>query len=314
MIGLFSMPAPMTDGLTIFEGQNGIPPKSDMSAETNLHTNTQLDDEVKTSVVKDMFNLCGFQLPPDYRSSQLSSSTTTPSKLTPNSKNTNSNASAIAGSSFNEKNQFSSWSHYITSNNNNNNNDTDNGQLSNKCLFNSSNSNNSQHHHHQPHHNSSASLLTTLQRGNYSPSGLPPPSPSINSSNNIHVKRSQSSLSTRMTSNKMSEKNCSGKDCVNSSNHLFNNFSNKIIIIDSCLPITDPRLWDISLSTEDKRKHLFYSSLMTDKEKFQQINLSILRYQRSIQDVSAILSFKTTKQDPLNISLHAHEIIFPIVE
>nr|CAH8824989.1 unnamed protein product [Trichobilharzia regenti] len=251
----------------------------EVNVSPSLHTNTQLDDEVKTSVVKDMFNLCGFQLPPDYRSSQLSSSTTTPSKLTPNSKNTNSNASAIAGSSFNEKNQFSSWSHYITSNNNNNNNDTDNGQLSNKCLFNSSNSNNSQHHHHQPHHNSSASLLTTLQRGNYSPSGLPPPSPSINSSNNIHVKRSQSSLSTRMTSNKMSEKNCS----------------------DSCLPITDPRLWDISLSTEDKRKHLFYSSLMTDKEKNKTRQLSD---KLSKSNKKNILNAGDNSKDPINSLRH----------
>ncbi|CAH8827517.1 unnamed protein product [Trichobilharzia szidati] len=251
----------------------------EVNVSPSLHTNTQLDDEVKTSVVKDMFNLCGFQLPPDYRSSQVSSSTTTPSKSTPNShnqysKNTNSNANATTVSSFNEKSQLSSWCHNTTSNNNDNN-DRDNGQLSNKCLFNSSNSNNSQHHHH----NSSASLLTTFQRGNYSANGLPPPSPSISSSNNVHVKRSLSSLSTRMVSNRMSEKNCP----------------------DSCLPVTDPRLWDISLSTEDKRKHLFYSSLMTDKEKNKTRQLSD---KLSKSNKKNILNAGDNSKDPINSLRH----------
>ncbi|CAH8441717.1 unnamed protein product [Schistosoma rodhaini] len=217
----------------------------EVNVSPSLHTNTQLDDEVKTAVVKDMFNICGFQLPPDYHSS-LSVTTIQSRSLNsvhyqPNKDKNLSETGRITPESILllKKGDQSSMSRR-------NNNDINySGKLSNQRSCNRSSISVC---------NSSAPLKPLMSKGISSIKGLPPPSPSIN---NTHTKRSLSAVSVKTTF------------CKTNNSLLNNNNSNNNnrIFVDPCIPITDPRLWDISLSAEDKRKHIFYTSLMTDKEK-----------------------------------------------
>ncbi|KAH8849691.1 Tubulin polyglutamylase TTLL4 [Schistosoma japonicum] len=219
----------------------------EVNVSPSLHTNTQLDDEVKTAVVKDMFNICGFQLPPNYRSSL--SAMTPPSRslnnvcYKHNDKNTNATGIIMPESKLSSPNDdqlYASckYNHHINNN----------GKLSNQNSFHSSS---------VFIHNLSGSAATVTQKRFCSKDGLPPPSPSIN---NTCVKRSLSAVSVKTTASKLNDEKGTSR------NLLLNNNQNRMFI-DPCIPITDPRLWDISLSAKDKRKHLFYSSLMADKDK-----------------------------------------------
>ncbi|VDO77723.1 unnamed protein product [Schistosoma mattheei] len=164
-----------------------------------------------------MFNICGFQLPPDYHSSL--SVTTSQSRSLNNvhyELNKDKNLSATGRITpesmllLQKGDQF-----YISRRNNNDINYS--VKLSNQDSCNRSSVSIC---------NLSTPHKPLMRKGTSSINGLPPPSPFIN---NTHTKRSLSAVSVKTT--------------------------------------FYPRLWDISLSAEDKRKHLFYSSLMTDKEK-----------------------------------------------
>ncbi|CAH8478004.1 unnamed protein product [Schistosoma guineensis] len=228
----------------------------EVNVSPSLHTNTQLDDEVKTAVVKDMFNICGFQLPPDYHSSL--SVTTSQSRSLNNvhyQLNKDKNLSATGRVTPESMLLLQKGDQFYMSRRNNN--DINYSvKLSNQDLCNRSSVSIC---------NLSTPHKPLMPKGTSSINGLPPPSPFIN---NTHTKRSLSAVSVKTTfCSKNDVKRISGKLHLNNNSLLNDNNSNNRILVDPCIPITDPRLWDISLSAEDKRKHLFYSSLMTDKEK-----------------------------------------------
>ncbi|KAK4473397.1 hypothetical protein MN116_002771 [Schistosoma mekongi] len=253
----------------------------EVNVSPSLHTNTQLDDEVKTAVVKDMFNICGFQLPPDYRSSL--SAMTSPSRslnnvyYKHNENNTNVTGRIIPESKLSSPNDnqlYASckYNHHIHSS----------GKLSSQNSCNPSNI---------FIHNLSGSAATVTQRRFCPRDGLPPPSPSIN---NTRVKRSLSAASIKTTISKLNNEKGTSR------NLLLNNNRNRMFV-DPCIPITDPRLWDISLSAEDKRKHLFYSSLMTDKDK-----VSLCSFSKFIFIVNKfeMITFLILLQDPMDTLHH----------
>ncbi|CAH8471870.1 unnamed protein product [Heterobilharzia americana] len=261
-----------------------------------LHTNTQLDDEVKTAVVKDMFNICGFQLPPDYRPSPSMSSKSTATSMSVN--NGHHHQGKYANLNATDKGLFPQSTSSLCDQSrsfmlrNNNSNDGTSSKLSNKSATGSPSVCISQYR------NSSASVIATMQKGYYPVNGLPPPSPSIN--NNAHLKRSISSLSTKITPNSTNCKNSPSQSNMSNSNWLLNSISNKIAI-DPYIPKTDPRVWDISLSAEDKRKHLFYSSLLTDKEKNKATQISNRSSKSSEKNVNGK---RDDRKDPMNILRH----------
>ncbi|VDO69769.1 unnamed protein product [Schistosoma curassoni] len=202
-----------------------------------------------------MFNICGFQLPPDYHSS-LSVTASQSRSLNNVHCQLNKDKNLIATGRVTPESilllqkgdQF-----YMSRRNNNDINYS--VKLSNKDSCNRSSVSIC---------NLSTPLKPLMPKGT-SINGLPPPSPFIN---NTLTKRSLSAVSVKTTfCSKNDVKRISGKLHLNNNSLLNDNNSNNGIFVDPCIPITDPRLWDISLSAEDKRKHLFYSSLMTDKDK-----------------------------------------------
>ncbi|CAH8463755.1 unnamed protein product [Schistosoma turkestanicum] len=233
----------------------------EVNVSPSLHTNTKLDDEVKTAVVKDMFNICGFQLPPNYRLSL--SLTTIPSKsqnTIHHQLNKNRNSSVTGRITSGSMKQPQNGNHFSMSCRNNNDNLSYNRKLSNNkdvCIPSSAFI-----------RQSSAPLKTFMYKGISPVHGLPPSSPSLNST---HAKKFTVSTKT-IFGKKIDEKGNASKIIVNNSNNINNNNSllsnhNDRFSFDPYVPMTDPRLWDISLSAEDKRKHLFYSSLLIDKNK-----------------------------------------------
>ncbi|CAH8483540.1 unnamed protein product [Schistosoma margrebowiei] len=266
----------------------------EVNVSPSLHTNTQLDDEVKTAVVKDMFNICGFQLPPDYHSSL--SVTTSQSRSLNNvhyqlnkDKNLSTTGRVTPESMLllQKGDQF-----YMSRRNNNDINYS--VKLSNQDSCNRSSVSIC---------NLSTPHKPLMPKGTSSINGLPPPSPFIN---NTHTKRSLSAVSVKTTFCRTNDvKGTSGKLHLNNNSLLNNNNSNNRIFVDPCIPITDPRLWDISLSAEDKRKHLFYSSLMTDKEKDKSSQFfNRLSKHNMKKATTASTTTENFSKDPMNILRH----------
>ncbi|CAI2725255.1 unnamed protein product [Schistosoma spindalis] len=266
----------------------------EVNVSPSLHTNTQLDDEVKTAVVKDMFNVCGFQLPPDYHSSL--SVTTSQSRSLNNvhyQLNKDKNLSATGRVTPESILLLPKSDQFYMSRRNNNGID---------CSVKLSNQN-SCNRTSVSICNLSTPLKPLIPKGTSSINGLPPPSPFIN---NAHCKRSLSAASVKTTFCKTNDvKGISGRLHLNN-NSLNNNNSNNKIFVDPCIPITDPRLWDISLSAEDKRKHLFYSSLMTDKEKDKssQFFNRLSKHNMKNATKTTTTTAENFSKDPMNILRH----------
>lgn len=190
-------------GFDVLLDENLKPWLLEVNVSPSLHTNSNLDNEVKTEVVTDMFNVAGFRLPPEYRCVNFHRSSL------------DEVASTSTSVSTNDITKDSAFGHFGT--------------------------------------------------------GSKPDCHASSSSSTLPCNRKRTTLNctagdSGRTHGASCLKNASAKLQVADTNNLKHDNQSNSFGINPFYPLSDPRLWDMTLSWDEKQKHLFHSRLMFSEE------------------------------------------------
>ncbi|TPP64550.1 hypothetical protein FGIG_04007 [Fasciola gigantica] len=180
----------------------------EVNVSPSLHTNTALDNDVKSALVTDMFNIAGFRLPPEYRSNGQKSSNS--QEETPTA--TNSPSEIVCHSSM-------SADPTLTSSNSN----------SHSCTPT------------QP-----SNVVSSTERTSHIP--VLKPNGELTTAARKRITKSSVVTSSR-GSTLTSKTTLTGKAALS-----------------SFIPRSDPRLWDMALTWDERQKHLYHSRLFCREE------------------------------------------------
>ncbi|KAF8570907.1 hypothetical protein P879_01143 [Paragonimus westermani] len=234
-------------GFDILLDENLKPWLLEVNVSPSLHTNTSLDNDVKSEVVTDMFNVAGFRLPPEYRSHN--SQRTSFDELTPTTTSASTNE-MISDMSIN--------------------------------------------------------LLTT--RAQMEDSTVASSIPQSRTRTPIRIPQYMNKKPKTPSHYSVESR---GQSVTDQSV----NFG-----INALFPVSDPRLWDVSLSWDERQKHIFHSKLVcreelsrntTDITKGQVARLSRLARPTasSLCAIKSSVSNRARKRSDLTMTEELHNIV-----